>query len=257
MGMYIIWGYNMILEGVEGSLNLKTLYNQCDKKYFGGAMPKCKVAWSGRLKRAIGRAQVRWRGPSVSKNNLFHLLPEIPQADVKIIMDSLSIAIASMNDLTKEDTTAILLHEMVHILLFSQRKLGGHHGTPEFDGWIKRLRKESGLNIPFKESSFKKSPKLKAKKGYIAIIYQRDGKIGLCNYTQKLVYDSKFEMQLDRFAKMYFKGIEVYYASHPIVNTIPSKRTFRSITWHNLEKSDADQIVREIKKNGKKIFSSN
>jgi len=247
----------MIIEGVEGSLNLRVLFKECDKKYFGGAMPPCKVRWSGKLKRAIGRAQVKWRGQPVSKRgNLNKLLPEIPQVDVQIDMSSLNIALATGNDLTKEDVTAILLHEMVHILLFSQRKLGGHHGTPEFDGWIKRLRKESGLNIPFKESSFKKSPKLKAKTAYIALIYQRDGKIGACTYTQKVVYSSDFEMQLDRMAKRYFRKIEVYYASHAIVNTIPSKRTFRSITWHNLDPSDVDQVVREIKKNGKKIFSS-
>jgi hypothetical protein len=240
-----------IKEGIEGSLNLKTLFNECNKKYFGGAVPKTKVSWSGKLKRAIGRASVRWKGTAVSKRgNLNKLLPEIPQVNVEIQMNSLSIVIGSVNDLTKDDTTAILLHEMVHILLFSQRKLGGHHGTPEFDGWIKRLRKESGLNIPMKESSFSKSPKLKAKQGYVALIYQRNGKIGACTYIQKVVYSSGFEEHLERMAKMYFKSIEVYYVSHPIVNVVPSKRTFRSITWHDIDEKDAD----EIKKKGKRIL---
>lgn len=242
-----------IFEGVEGNLNLRTLYKECDKQYFGGAMPPCKLAWSGKLKRAIGRAEVRWRGQSVRKGYFDKLLPEIPQVDVQINMDSLKITISSVNDLTKEDITAIMLHEMVHILLFSQRKLGGHHGTSEFDGWIRRLRKMSGLNIPFKESSFKSSPKLKAKTAYIALIYQRDGKIGACTYTQKVVYDSNFESHLDRMARRYFKKIEIYHASHPLVNVIPSKRTFRSITWHNI----SDEEANEIRKKGTKIFSSN
>ena len=244
----------MIFEGVEGQLNLKTLYNQCDKKYFAGAMPKCKVKWSGKLKRAIGRAHVRYRGESVRRSAgsglLNRLSKEIPQADVKIVMDSLEIAIATMNDLTKDDTTAIMLHEMVHILLFSQRKLGGHHGTSKFDGWIKRLRKESGLNIPFKESSFKKSPKLKAKSAYVALIYQRDGKVGACTYAKKLVYSDKFESMLERMTKMYFRRMAIYFVSHPIVNTLPSKRTMRSVTWHNIEESDA----KEIEKKGSVVY---
>jgi hypothetical protein len=246
-----------IFEGVEGSLNLKTLYNQCNKKYFGGIMPKCKVKWSGRLKTAIGRAGVKYRGESMRRNSLANRLQklqkEIPQADVKINMDSLEITIASGNDLTKDDTTAIMLHEMVHILLFSQRKIGGHHGTAEFDGWIKKLRKESGLNIPMKESSFKMSPKLKAKPAYVMLMHQSDGKIGACMYSKKLVYSDEFEERMNKFVRYYFRnGMELYYVAHPIVNTLPSKRTLGSLTWHEIEKD----VAKEIQKKGKKIYHS-
>lgn len=240
-----------IFEGVEGKLKLKPLFNQLNSKYFGGAVPTCKLAWSGRLKRAIGLAQVKWVGQTVQRSKFDKYRDTIPQVDAKINMSSLKITIATGNDLTENDVIAILLHEMVHILLFSQRKLSGHHGTGEFDGWIKKLRKESGLEVPLKESSFKRSPKVSAKKGYVGLIYTRAG-VGACTFTQKLVYSDEFESTLERFVNYSMKitGIQVYYASSPLVGQVPSKRTLRSMSWSdNVEKNDIEQI-----KKGKIVF---
>ena len=242
----------MINEGVEGKLKLKPLFNKLNKQYFGGAVPSCKVEWNGRLKRAIGMAHVKWKGQSVRRSPFDKYRETIPQMDnVEINMSSLKIQIAKGIDVTEEDTTAIMLHEMVHILLFSQRKLSGHHGTPEFDGWIKRLRQESGLEVPFKESSFKRSPKLKAKPGYVGLIYTRDGKVGACTFTQKVVYLDGFEKTLERFVNYSskIKGIQVYAVSSPLVGQVPSKRTLRSMSWRNISPEEERQV-----KTGKIIF---
>ena len=49
-----------LIDGVEGSQNLPSMYDELNKKYFGNALPRIKVRWDGRLKRAIGRAGVKW-----------------------------------------------------------------------------------------------------------------------------------------------------------------------------------------------------
>ena len=143
-------------EGIEGSEDLKKLYKELNQQHFGGQLPNIPVKWSAKLKRAIGIAKCTYKGQKLQSavySKFSKYVDEIPiETNIEINMNSLEIGISTINDLTLDDTKAILLHEMVHILLYTKRKIHEHHGSSEFDGWIKKLRADTGLNIPMKES---------------------------------------------------------------------------------------------------------
>lgn len=244
----------MIIEGAEGQVNLKKLFNECNREYFSGAVPTCKVEWTGRMKNAIGRAHVRWMGPAIKKSPLGKYLPEIPQQNVEINMSSLKIQVSKSFDMSEDDIKGTMLHEMVHILLFSQRKLGGHHGTPEFVGWIKKLSKAAGIRVPLKESEYKPSPKLQAKEGYIMLIWDSSGNIGAATYMKGFI-----EKQFMTYAQVMSKWcarsskinkIKLYKAKHKIIHSIPAKRSLSSISWQNID----EETAREIERIGKEAF---
>lgn len=243
------------VEGVEGSANLKKLYKELNQEHFGGELPTIPVKWSGRLKRAIGIAKCSYKGQKLStglSSRFSKFMDEIPiEVDIEINMSSLEIGISTQNDLTLDDTKAILLHEMVHIYLYIKRKLQDHHGSAEFQGWIKKLRADTGLNIPFKESSFKKSPKLTAKEGYVAVIKEMSGKYGLSGYTKPFIMKKwlLFSKTISRIVAHSGKTAEVdlYVIKHPIVQTVPMKRTERGLSWIATD----EETAMEIKRKGK------
>lgn len=244
-----------LFEGVEGQVNLKTIFNKCNKEYFDGMMPSCKVEWSGRIKRAIGRAHVKYRGVA-QKNPMGKYLKELPQSNIQIDPSSLTIQMSKSFDMTKDDITAVMLHEMVHILLFSQRKISGHHGTNEFDGWIKKLRRMSGLNVPFLESDFKTSPKLKAKKGFVLIGFLAGGDYGYCTYSENFLKKNwmMFAKTLGRYfssSSKYIKA-EMYIVAHPVVSGTTPRRNLKKLRFYDI----SDEAVKEIVKTGKLIFQT-
>jgi predicted SprT family Zn-dependent metalloprotease len=242
-----------IQEGIEGSANLKEIYKSLNNEYFGGSLPNIKVEWSGKLKRAVGQAHVSYIGKRIAKDSFNQYLKEIPVADVELNMNSLKIKLSKSVDMTLPDVKAVMLHEMVHILLYTKKKFGGHHGTPEFDGWIKKLSGLSGLAIPLKESSFKKSPKLQAKEGYILLIWENSGRIGASSYSKNSVTKTdemvkKLGMHMKHTNKV--KRIEMYRINHPIVSSMGSKRTFKGLSWQYID----EETAKEIMKKGKIFF---
>jgi len=245
-----------IREGAEGDIKLKPLYAELNRNYFGGALPNIKLAWSGRLKGAIGLATVRYTGGKADRSLMQKYLEEIPvHAAAEIKMDSLKITMSTTFDLQLDDIKAVMLHEMVHILLYTKKKLGRHHDTSEFVGYIKNLRLESGLNVPFKESDFRKSPKLQAKDGLVMIIYSTDGKIGATVWSDKFV-KSKYLL----FAKQLTYHVthsprvwrvECYKIKHPIIASQGPKRSLNSgLSWSWTDETTAN----EIKRQGKGFF---
>jgi len=226
-----------IIEGVEGSLTLRPVYDELNKKYFGNALPSIKVSWDGRLKRAVGRAAVKYR-----MNKM------IPGSKPEIDMKSLKITMSKAFDLDYKDTQAVLLHEMVHIKLYVNGDLGKHHGTPSFVGEINRLKKESGLNVPYKESSFKHSPTAAAAEGYIAILTTSGG-------TGISVYSTPFMNKNWRALASWFdsfipakkvRKVELWLVNHPFVKTSTKKRSLKRISW-SIQPNDE---VEKIKKTG-------
>jgi hypothetical protein len=245
-------------EGVEGSANLKKLYKELNQEHFGGSLPTIPVKWSGRLKRAIGIAKCSYKGQKLQTgltSRFSKYLDEIPiEVDIEINMKSLEIGISTMNDLTLDDTKAILLHEMVHIHLYVKRKLQDHHGSAEFQGWIKKLRGSTGLDIPFKESSFKSSPKLSAKEGLIMVIKELSGKYGLAGYTKPFM-QKKWLLFSQTVARIIANSgktaqADMYIVKHPVVNTVPMKRTHKGLSWMITD----EETVNEIIKTGKHFF---
>jgi len=222
-----------LIEGVEGSENLALTYNFLNSKYFGGSIPKIKIKWSGKLKRAIGRAMCKYavRGGIVQEVN----------------RSSLEIQISTTHDFTSQDLQAILLHEMVHIALFAKNIVGHHHGSSEFDGEIKRLRKESGLDIPFLESNFKPSPKLAAKEGLIGILYLQDGNFGVSTYSKDFIAKNwmEFARVLSRIIEnsSRLNRIDLFKATHPVIGTMTAKRNLKKIQWEEIEKETAQEIL--------------
>jgi predicted metallopeptidase len=223
-----------IFDGVEGSQNLRDVYDKLNKDYFGNSLPKIKVAWDGRLKRAIGRASVKWKTFMGAK----------PEIDIS----SLKITMSKSYDLSYQDTQAVMLHEMAHIDLFIRGDLSKHHGTPAFVGTINRLRKESGLNVPLKESSFKSSPKAKATQGFIAFIYGSGG-VGTSVYSTPFI--NKNWKELGDFFQRFIPSkkivrIELWSVKHPIIKNATKKRSLKRISWSKSEPTE----VEEIKKSG-------
>jgi hypothetical protein len=247
-------------EGEEGSANLKSIYKDLNRLYFNGSLPSIKLRWSGKLKKAVGQAYVLYiqsgRKPRKRSAAQNRFLDEIPvQNNIELHMSSLEIRMSKAYDLSMNDIKAVMLHEMVHILLYTQKKLGGHHGTAEFDGWIKKLRDLSGLNVPLLESNFKKSPKLAAKEGIIALIYGNQvNKVGVAGYSKNAVIKDWLGMasiltkHISYSSKV--RKIEMYKITHPIVASTGSKRSFKGLSWTWEDES----IIKEIGTKGTLFF---
>ncbi len=249
----------MIYEGVEGSIKLKTVYNKFNREYFGKKLPPIQLQWSGKLKVAVGRAMVAYvpMAPLMGKKRRLLGAGEMRPQDVKINMKSLKIQISTQNDLSKEDVDMVMLHEMVHILLYTQRKLDSHHGSSEFDGWIFKLRELTGYEIPLKESTFKRSPNLAAKQGLVAVFHSPDGKMGLSLYSQNLIKKKWlvfFEMITNivhRSAKL--SKVEMYVATHTVISALSAKSALKSISWSYPDGDNDFTSALEIMKTGKKF----
>ena len=244
----------MILEGREGTTNLNTLYKQLNKQYFNGALPNIKVSWNARLTNAVGRAHVTYVGQKISRSmqSLINRYAEtIPAANVEIDMKSLSISISKKYDLSANDIKAVMLHEMVHILLYTQKKLGGHHDTPEFDGWIKKLIEQSGLDIPFKESAFKRSPKIAPKDGFVMLLRQSDGRYGISTFSTTWMFKQWFIFAETMTRIMNFgskiQNLVFFRIKHRLIVDYPARRSLRKISWTLID----DELAEEIKKKGK------
>lgn len=247
----------MIIEGVEGELNLKSIYKRLNADYFNGALPSIKLAWSGKLKNAIGQARVQYKGTKIGRRTrlMAKYMDTIPESNIEVDRSSLSIKISKNFDFNKDDVDAVMLHEMTHILLYTQRKIGGHHDTPEFDGWIKKLRDQSGLNVPFKESEFKKSPKLEAKEGFVMIIFERSGDKGIIQYSKNFIQGNKwmlFTKMIGRVVGASSKvvRVEMYVAKHPIIATLTTLRSMKGLKWYPTD----DETVQEIQRTGKRFL---
>lgn len=239
----------MITEGVEGQVNLKQLFNKCNKDYFSGSVPPCKLEWSGRIKRAVGRAHVRYKGTAYKNSPMDKYLPELPAQNIEIMMNSLKIQISKSFDMSDDDLTAVMLHEMVHILMFSQKKVGGHHGTSEFDGWIKKLRQMTGIKIPFLESEFTPSPKLQAKEGLVLIVFLRNGEYAYTTYSANfmknnwLMFAKVIGGHIARTSK--YKKAEMFKVSHPAVSSVSPKRSLKSLTMNHISEREVKEIIQK------------
>lgn len=239
----------MIIEGLEGVAPLTSIYKSLNQEYFGNVLPSIPVKWSGKLKTSIGIAMVRYKGSKKIKGSFEKYMSEIPVADVQIVDSSLTIKLSKTFDLELPDIKGVLLHEMVHILLYTKKKLGQHHGTPEFDGWIKKLRAESGYNVPLKESDFKKSPKLKAKDGMVMLIFlMSDTTPGVSVYSKNFFikqwgdFMRRMARQVAHSSKV--ERLEIYKISHPIVSAMGARRTSNGLSWQQTD----DITVKEIQR---------
>ena len=114
--------YDYIFEGREGTTDLKKMYAQFNKMYFGGSLPSIKLRWSGKLKTAVGKASVSYVGKKIRRNRFNVYMQEIPVSDIEIDFSSLRIGISTMFDLLVKDIKAVMLHEMAHIKLYTQKK---------------------------------------------------------------------------------------------------------------------------------------
>jgi hypothetical protein len=243
-------------EGIEGSANIKKVFKECNDLYFGGAIPNIKLKWNGKLKKAVGRAYVEWKGGSPRKVSKFlaKYQEEIPVSEnIELNMNSLQIDISKTFDLSMDDLKAVMLHEQVHILLYTQKKIGNHHDSPEFQNWIKKLAGQSGLNIPMRESDFKASPKLSAKEGYAMLIYDRTN-VGLTHYSKNFIV--KNWLALGQFlSRMVGKSskmsrVEMYKVKHPIIASEAPRRSLRSISWAWID----EETAKEIQQKGTKFL---
>lgn len=245
-------------EGVEGQVNLKKMYKELNAEFFSGSLPTIILKWNGRLKRAVGQASAAYKGQTVKSNvasTFAKYMTEIPiSVDVELNMQSLKIAMSKSFDLSLPDVKAVMLHEMVHIALYLKKKINGHHDTPEFDGWIKKLREQSGLNVPLKESDFKASPKLQAKEGYVMILIQKDGKYGINSYSKNFLIKNwlLFAQTIGRIVAMSAKiqRVHAFKVTHPIVSSMSPKRTVKGISWQFTDEETAN----EIRKKGKEFY---
>ena len=247
----------MLNEGREGTTNLNNLYKQLNKQYFGSALPTIPCSWSGRLTNAVGRAHVSYmqRGRAKSRSmSLFiaRYSETLPVEDVDIDMKSLNIKLSKKFDLSANDIKGVMLHEMCHIKLYTERKINGHHGSAEFDGMITKLRSETGIDIPYKESAFKRSPKIKAKEGFLILLRQGDGKYGVATFGTQWMKKNFFDFaetmtRIMNGAGGRIQSIVFYKIKHRVIADYPARRSLRRISWTMID----DELAEEIKRKGK------
>lgn len=249
----------MILkEGVEGAVNIKQIYKELNQEFFNGALPNITVKWNGKLKKAVGRAYVEYKGTKVNRGKLGNLLTktqaEIPVSNVEINMSSLKIDISKNVNLQLRDVKAVMLHEQVHILLYTKKKLGDHHDSPEFQNWIKKLRDASGYDVPMRESNFKASPTLQAKDGFVLLLWSRNGSVGAVTYSKNFMVKNwmMFAKVVGRIigSSSKIRNAEMYRVSHPFVSEESPKRALKKISWRWIE----EKTAQEIQQRGRRFF---
>lgn len=239
----------MLFEDVEKQVNLNKLYKELNGKYFNNFLPIIPCKWSGKLKKAVGRATVQYKSTEPISKSMVRL--GMGKDLIEIDMKSLKIKISGAFDLTYDDVSAVMLHEMVHIKLYVQKNLSHHHGTPVFDGEITRLRSESGLNIPLLESDFKSSPKIQPKEAYM-IILNTTGGYGFFNMAVQ-GFEKKWKEHIKIFARIIaqstkVKMLDVVRGKHIMNATNPPKRgSKRGISWIQISKDDAEDMIKKGK----------
>ena len=134
-----------------------------------------------------------------------------------------------------------------------KKKISGHHDTPEFVGLINKLMSQSGLDIPYKESEFKRSKKVKGREGFIILLHMSDGRKGIATYSIKLITEkwllwAKNIVSITaRSAKL--TRVDFYKVNHPVIVEYPAKRSFRGLSWTIID----EEIFRDIEKKGKQF----
>jgi len=247
----------MIYEGVEGSADLKKIYKRLNKNFFSNQLPTIKLQWSGKLKKSIGRAMVSYKGTKVKPSFMDKYSDEIEVSNIELNMASLKIQIGKGWDLSKDDVDAIMLHEMVHILLYTQKKIKSHHGTAEFDGWILKLREMSGLQVPMKESTFTISPKLAAKLGLVLVFQLQNGDYGVIQFSipsfkKKWLAFLGMANRVVQSSNRVFQ-IDFYMVSHAFNSVHAPTRSLNKISWSYPDGPKNWTTAFEIMRQGKKF----
>jgi hypothetical protein len=221
-----------LTEGIEGAENLGGMFKDLNGRHFQNRIPATKCAWSARLKNSIGLASVKLKRVGT---------------DYEVDPQTFKITVSKNVDITVDDLVGIMLHEMLHIDLFNKGVTDGHHGLAVFQGEIKRLRKESGMNVPMKESAFKASPKAKAKRGFVLFVFDSEGRIGACQYSPNAITKSFLQTGsfFARAAGMSRKiqRLELYDTKHPRVSTLVSKRSLKSLAWEPISDAEYGEMV--------------
>lgn len=230
-----------LLEGIEGTANIGLVYNFLNNKYFEKSLPKIPVTWAT-FTGALGKAYVKY------KKIAGGIISEIDR-------NSLKIEISKKFEHDLRSVQAVLLHEMVHIALFIRNIIGNHHSSSEFKGWISKLRKKSGLEIPYVESDATYSSKIPAKTGLILVV-EKPGWNGYSIYAEKFL-----EKKGDEFIGMLCRVVshseitlaEIYHITHTIVGRKKGNRRVTGITYEKLD----DQEVEDVRKKGIKMAEVN
>jgi hypothetical protein len=179
---------------------------------------------------------------------------DAPVANVEIDYNSMRIDISTAYDMTENDVTATMLHEMAHVKLYDLKIINSpHHGSPKFVAEINRLRSESGLNITYKESNYKSSPKLQSKTRVVVLIYELSGEMGASVYSVDFIKKDPYffnTLYLGIISKsLKIKEAEYYLFTSILLDAHPVRRNYKGISWITI----GDDQAKEIRERGKKF----
>lgn len=218
-----------LVEAVEGKANLQLIFNFLNNKYFNKSIPKIKVKWSKKLKASIGIANA------------------VLNDDGTLKKSSLAITISSVFSMDLRALQEIMLHEMVHIKLYTMGEYGDHHNLPMFKSEIDRIRNQSTLKVPYLETTLKPSDIIKPKSGYMMIFYLSGNRYGFVCYTKKVIdekmeeltkklnYNIKYNIELDK--------AELYLVSNSLVSVYTANRSIK-LSFYKMEEIEKDNIVK-------------
>ncbi|MFA5071222.1 MAG: SprT-like domain-containing protein [Candidatus Pacearchaeota archaeon] len=226
------------------TFDLNVFFDEMNAKYFNNTVPKVPVGIARSSKQlGIARASVWWKIRNVSIEK----------------MTPKEIEISKNYKFDLELLTRIMVHEMIHILLFSReiwKDTGdrGGHGS-NFKAEIQRI-KGLGLNVPLSEELNTEALEHNLKKVSERLVFLRKRMDNTCSIV---VLDKNYGSQfpdLRYFAKTFLFAedwieLNIGYSTHPDLAPYPKVRTTKGlkmfkITLEEYEKFKASLIDGQV-----------
>jgi len=219
------------------SYNLDQKYTEFNSKFFNNKLPEIPVKW-GKLSKVGGIAKCE----TLTKNNVKTIIP-----------NSMSIKISSVYERDEKNLDGILLHEMIHILMFVEGKFKENHGSL-FKNEAINIGNKAGIEIPLTDDTSNLLLANEKLKTVIVIVYiSKDGKYCFSMVSPKSYnYDPNTIDIIDRMKKI--KDFKTYEITSPIWTKTATRlsvpRSIKSVSQMIWRYATEEQI-NDLETNGK------
>ena len=239
-----IFGINRLksLSGINEEsvtdFNIKSKFDEFNKKYFDGAIPEIPITFSP-LKSAGGKFQC------VAKNNA-------------VVPGTAKIVISSLFSRSEQSLDGVILHEMIHAFLAFSGLLKENHG-PRFKSMQAKLSQASGIKIPLTDDSGMELSQSVPLKPLAVLVYKTSSGFAFAITTQKALTPEVLETLKARWTGrstecwLYLVRDKDWSAAsmqYPISRNLADCRRFFLKTSNNAF------LFTELVKDGKLIFSN-
>ncbi len=197
--------------------SLKKLYTDLNKKYFGGQLMDIPISFKS-LKNQSATVITRFN----------------PRTNELI---SISMTVDNSRQWNSQALTAIMLHEMIHVYFSMKGDYHQAHGK-EFEAMRKRLKQQSGLEIPRDEnaSELKVYDKIKPKDLFVILADFGNKKYAM--FASKKAYDNFVKDEETKRTKNYKFYMDLYRKSND--------ENHKEMALKQLKKSSLDVVKERI-----------